>query len=260
MDTLFTLVPGASGILLSSLAVLAPAFVVAGYLAILLDRRRDGSASKDDRQVGLKLVFYALALAGLAITATGAFVLLSYVLSGFKGGTDPIKRALAHLISGGAVFAGTVLVLLPATNTKDFPQVERFAIGTVGTIAGLGAVMALNGFVTGLFTGEGWTSTAGHLAELLVCGGAAFVAISRHGTLSGWTAPTRAAAQPAAGYPYPGQQAQPGYGQPGYQQGYPPAAGAYGQQGYPQQQGGYPPTGSGYPPQGTGGSGGYPPR
>jgi hypothetical protein len=253
------LLPGSTSIALGHLAPLVPLFVVVGYLAILLDRRRDGSPSRDDRQVGLKLVIFGLGLAGLAFTATGAFTLLAYVLSGFKGGTDPIKSAVANLISGGAVVFGVIRVLLPATNTKEQPQVERYAIGAVALIAGFGTVMAFNQFVHGLFTGAGWAHTSARLAELLVSGGAAFLAITRLGAMSGWTSPMRSA--------------QGGYGQPGYPAGYPPPGGY--PPGYPQQGGyGQPPAGGyappasypgpgsnpGYPPTGSGGSGGYPPR
>jgi hypothetical protein len=225
--------PGTNTIALGQLAPLVPAFVVLGYLAILLDRRRDGSASRDDRQVGLKLIVFGLGLAGLAFAATGAHTLLAYVLGGFKGGTEAIKSSLANLISGGAVVAGVLLVLLPATNTKEQPQVERYAIGAVGVVAGFGTVMAFNQFVHGLFTGAGWSHTSARLAELLVSGGAAFLAITRLGALSGWTSPLRSAAAAAA------------YGQTGYAQ----------QPGYPQQ-----PAGGGYPPPTGGTGGGYPPR
>jgi hypothetical protein len=253
------LLPGSTSIALGHLAPLVPAFVVLGYLAVLLDRRRDGSPSQGDRQVGLKLVVFGLGLAGLAFAATGAYILLAYVLSGFKGGTEPIKSSLANLISGGAVVAGVILVLLPATNTKEQPQVERYAIGAVALVAGFGTVMAYNQFVHGLFTGAGWGHTSARLAELLVSSGAAFLSITRLGAMSGWTSPMRSSAAGAYGQPgYP-----PGYPQqPGYPPGYPPAGYAPPQAGYPPQGGSYPQPGSnpGYPPTGSGGSGGYPPR
>jgi len=241
--------------------LVAPLFVVAGYFFILLDRRREGSLSRDDRQVGLKLVLYAFGLAGLSFVSAGVFNLLAYILGGFKGGTDNLKLSIAHLIAGGAVLGGVLFALLPRTNTKELPQVERFALGLVALISGIGAVTAIDGFMTGLFGGGAWADTSRNLAAVLTFGALGFVALTRHGALSGWTAPVRAAAPMSPPgvmpqqYPqgYPQQYQQPGYPPGG---GYPPQGGG----GYPPQGGGggYPPQGGGgYPPQG-GGGGNYP--
>ena len=127
-----TLLPGSTSIALGHLAPLVPAFVVLGYLAIVLDRRRDGSPSQGDRQVGLKLVVFGLGLAGLAFAATGAFTLLAYVLSGFKGGTEPIKSSLANLISGGAV--GNLIDRFARGYVIDFLRLRYWPVFNVADI------------------------------------------------------------------------------------------------------------------------------
>ena len=77
------------------------AFVAAAYFFITLDRQRATSPSKDDTQVGIKLVLFALILAGIGIALGGVNILLSYALSGFKGGAGPIKVAIPP--NGGRV-------------------------------------------------------------------------------------------------------------------------------------------------------------
>ena len=81
-------------------AVIGPAapfialtFVVASYFMITLDRSRANSPSKDDTQVGIKLVLHGLILAAVILAAAGLDLLAAYVLSGFKGGSGPIKQA-----------------------------------------------------------------------------------------------------------------------------------------------------------------------
>jgi len=60
-------------------------FVFFAYLFVTLDRKRENSPAKDDTQVGIKIVLYALALAGIQIAATGVDGLLTYVLGGWTG-------------------------------------------------------------------------------------------------------------------------------------------------------------------------------
>ena len=83
---------------------ITPAFVVIGYFFILLDRRED-RPSKDDKQIGTKLVLWAFILSGIAMILGGADSLIAFVLGGFKGGFAVIKYPLAGIISG-VVIAG----------------------------------------------------------------------------------------------------------------------------------------------------------
>src|SRR5262245_54228262 len=77
-----------------AVAFTGPSFVLFAYLAIVLDRRRENSPSKDDNQVGVKLAIFGLALTGLGLATMGVTSLLAYILGGFKGGAAPIKGAL----------------------------------------------------------------------------------------------------------------------------------------------------------------------
>jgi len=228
---------------------LAGGFVVFAYLVITLDRRRETSPSKDDTQVGIKLVLYGLALAGILIAATGVEGLLSYVLGGFKGGAGPIKGALPPILVGGAAAVAMLTMMIPRTNSKVAPQAERFAVGVLGLVYGSLAIGQTTAFLGGLFNSFPWAMTSGSLAGMLVSGAIGFLAVNRLGALSSWSAPAR----PAAPMSPPGYPPQQGGGYPPQGGGYPPQQGG----GYPPQGGGYPPQGGGYPPQG---GGGYPPR
>ena len=229
------------------LAAVGPAFVVFAYLAIILDRRRDGSPSKDDNHVGIKLAILGLAMTALGIAAMGTAGLLAYVLGGFKGGSGPIKDALPPILVGGGVLVALVTMFLPRTNNATAREPEKMALGAIVVILGSLAIVAAYMFLDGLFKSAPWVGTSAAFAVLLVNGAIGFLALNRLGGASSWSAPVR----PAAPMTPPGYPPQGG----GYQQGggYPPQGG-----GYPQQGGGYPPQGGGYPPQG--GGGGYPPR
>jgi hypothetical protein len=240
---------------LLSVPVMLPglALLFFGYLFITLDRRREGSPSKDDKQVGLKLVIYGLMLIGLTFAVAGVVGLLSYILGGFKGGADPIKQLLPSILVGGGSVGGLFLLFVPRTNTKEFPQVERFFFGLLALSYGAQAIFAVNTLLSYLFQSAPWAMTAGTVAQAAVAGAIAFVSLARFGALSNWSAPVRPA-MPPAGFP-----PQQGGGYPPQGGGYPPQGG-----GYPPQGGGYPPQGGGYPPQGGGGyppqGGGYPPQ
>ncbi|HTJ42165.1 MAG TPA: hypothetical protein VL463_08715 [Kofleriaceae bacterium] len=236
-------------------AALAVGFVVFAYLVVTIDRRRDNSPSKEDTQVGVKLVLYGLTLAGIQIAAGGLDGLLGYVLGGFKGGAGPIKGAIPPILVGGATAFVMLTMMLPRTNVKTAPQAERYAVGVLATVYGALGIGAASGFLFALFNSAPWMMTSSSLSHLIVYGAIGFLALNRLGSLSGWSAPQRPAAPMApAGYPqgggYPPQQ---GGGYPPQGGGYPPQGG-----GYPPQGGGYPPQGGGYPPQG--GGQGYPPR
>ena len=241
------------------LQVAAAAVLVLGYFYIFWDKRKEESANKDDGQVGIKIVLFTIILFSLGMAAGALEGLLGWLLSGAKGGAGPIKEAMGPLVAGGGGVALVLLMLLPRTNNKDYPQAERFAAGAVGLVAIVTAIGSLNGLLDALLTSKGWRAAgAGQTAHLLVSGGLGFFALTRFGGMSGWTAPARPAPmmqpqggyQPQQGYQPQGQmQGQQGYQQP---QGYPPQ-----QQGYPPQ-GGMPP-GQGYPPGGQGGPGGYQP-
>jgi hypothetical protein len=236
--------------------VTAILFVGAGYFFISLDRQRANSVTKDDTQVGLKLVLYGLILAGISIAAGGVTLLLAFIFGGFKGGSMPIRQALPTILVGGLVVLIVAQALLPRTNAATQKQVERYLLGALGIQYGVFAILAVNGLLNGLFLEAQWAYTSSNLASVAVSGAIAFLAITRFGALAGWTAPP----PPQAPMQYPPQ----GGGYPPQGGGYPPQGG-----GYPPQGGGYPPQGgSGYgPPQGgggygppQGGSGGYPPR
>lgn len=232
--------------------LIVPAFVALGYLFILLDRRED-RPSKDDKQVGSKLVLWSFILAGIAMVLGGADSLIAFVLGGFKGGFSLIKIPLAGLISGVVVAGAFALMFLPRTNNATATQVERYAMGLLALGTGLVAITALHTLIVSLFAGVKWAGMSSALSDIVVYGAAAAFALTKHGAASGWTAPPPRPTMPSPGYPQQGG-------------GYPPQGGGYPQQGggYPPQGGGYPPQGGGYPPQGGGyppqGGGGYPPQ
>ncbi len=253
-----------------------------GYFYIFWDRRRDQSLNASDSQVGLKLVLYTLLLVSLGLAVGAIEDILGYILAAGRNqlgekGAGPLKMGIASLVAGGVGVAAIMFACLPLTNAREYPQVERFAVGAVALVAGLATVLGLEDTLQSFFgKTPGWPPKAHALASFLVSTGLAVLGIIRFGSLSGWQSPMRGA---QAGYQaQPGYQVQPGYQQGGYAQ--QPGAygaqqpGAYPQAGYPQpQQGGYQqpgfpaqqpggsslpsPQGSGYPPsQG----GGYPSR
>ena len=214
---------------------LVAAFLALGYFAILLDRRRDGSPSQADTQVGIKLVLYGLAITGVLIVVGGLEHLFAYVLGGFKP-TDKLKAAGSALVSGGFIALGVLALALPRTNARAMTQVERFAWGVIALYTGIIAVFALQKVVESVFMSMPWATIAGFLSQLFAYGVVAVLAIARLGRLSNW-----------------GAAAPPQYG--GQQQGFPPqqgggyqqSSGGY-QQGYGQQGGYGQPPGGGYPP------------
>lgn len=244
--------------------------VVLGYFFIFWDRRKDESTNRDDGQVGLKLVLYAIGVVSLGLAMGAVGDILGWAIAGGKDaqgfkGSAGIKLGIASLIAGGGGLAAVMFLFLPRTNAREFPQAERFALGTVAGIAGIWAVLDLNMFLQFLFgAAAGWAPKAHALADMAVVGGVAFLTIMRFGAMSGWTAPVKAPAMPIM--PQQGYPQQQGYGQQMQQPvGYPQQGGGYPPQGsgmppgggYPPQGGGVlPPPGGGYPPQG----GGYPPR
>ncbi|HEU0033060.1 MAG TPA: hypothetical protein VFQ53_20650 [Kofleriaceae bacterium] len=231
-------------------------FVAFSYFIITLDRQRATSPSKDDTQVGIKLVLYGLVIAGVGLAASGLDQLLGYMLGGFKGGSMPIRFALPSIIVGAVVVLIMWLVLMPKTNAATHRQPERYALGLLALVYGALAIAGINQVLTGVFTEASWQITSRGLSSTLVFGAIGFLALIMLGSRSGWAGP-----QPPARMPGPGPQGQSG-GYPPQGGGYPPQGG-YGQGGgYNPQGGGYPPQGGGYPPQGGGygqGGGGYPP-
>ncbi len=255
-------VPSAAKLLNGEFAVLiAIGFVVLSYLVLTVDKLRATSTSKDDTQVGLKLVLFGLLFGGVLFASGGAIKLVAYVLSPFKGGAGPIKELLPNLLVGAAVVFGVSMLLLPRTNTATAKQPERFFLGGITLAFAVAAMGALDQVLDGLINDKGWGSTSHALAELAVTAAIGLIALTRFGSISGWTMPPpRPAAPqmpPQQGGGYPPQ----GGGYPPQGGGYPPQGGGYPPQGgggYPPQGGGgYPPQGGGYPPQG---GGGYPPR
>jgi len=235
--------------------VLAPfGFIVLGYFFILIDRR-DDRPSKDDKQIGSKLVLWFLILIGLGMALSGVFDLLSFILGGFKGGFGRVKGSLVNVVAGAAIAGAFALVFLPRTNNSTQQQVERYAMGTLALLAGIATCLAFYMLLRSVVFAAKWAAISSSLSALVVAGGTAFLALFRHGQLSGWTVPVRPAAPVAPAGGYPGGYPQQGGGYPPQGQG-----GGYPPQG---QGGGYPPQGGqggGYPPQGGGQGGGYPPQ
>lgn len=265
------------------------AVLLLGYFYIFWDRRKDGSLNQGDGQVGIKLVLYTLLLVSLGLAVGAIESILGYILAAGKNqdglkGAGPLKMGIASLVAGGVGVAAIMFACLPLTNVREYPQVERFAVGAVALVAGLATVLGLQETLQNFFGRvDSWAPRAHTLASFLVSAGLAALAIMRFGSLSGWQSARAGLSGPAASYqPQAGYQQQP---QVGYQQqpgayaqqqpgGYPsPQQGGYPQAGYQQaqpgyQQGGYSPAqpagtglpspqGSGYPPpQG----GGYPSR
>lgn len=236
---------------------IAPLFVTFLYMIMIFWDRRENRPSKDDAQMGTKLVLWGFILAGVIGVLGGADQLISFVFSGFKGGFGAIKGALSGIVSGAVIAGAFGLLFLPRTNNATQPQIERYAMGLLGLGTGIVAIGSLSALISSVFFARGWrTDIAPNLSHLAVFGAAAGFAVLRHGKLSGWTEPVRPQMPSApAGYP----PAQGGAGYPPQGGGYPPQGGGYPPQGggYPPQGGGYPPQGGGYPPQG---GGGYPPQ
>ncbi|MEJ7603983.1 MAG: cytochrome C oxidase subunit IV family protein [Kofleriaceae bacterium] len=195
--------------------------------------------------------------AALALATSGTADVLAYALGGFKGGSIKIREALPPIFVGAGIGALAWKLFLPRTNHEAFRQPERLFLGAVAIGGAIATIIALNAFLTGLFTEAPWVDTAAGLAGALPAGAVAVLALSRLGQLSGWVQPPPR--------PIPPQYPPQGGGYPPQGGGYPPQGGGYPPQGggYPPQGGGYPPPGGGYPPQGGGyppqGGGGYPP-
>jgi len=235
---------------------IAVLFIGASYFIITLDRTRANSPSKDDTQVGIKLVIWAFIIAGVGLAAAGVDGILSFALGGFKGGSMGIRAALAPIIVGAGVVVLFGIVFLSKTNNATQKQPERYALGVMGFAYGIQAIFELTQVINGVFVSASWGEISGGLAGGVVHGAIGFMAILMLGARSGWTGP----APPRM--PMPGQQPPQNYPP----QGYPPQGGGYPPQGgggyNPQGGGGYNPQGGqggGYPPQG-GQGGGYPPQ
>jgi uncharacterized membrane protein YgcG len=231
-------------------------FLVVAYYFIQQDRNRPNSTTKDDTQVGIKLVLYALALTAVALAVAGGVQFLGYALGGFKGGTAVLKQALPPLLVGGGAAAVLLFVFLPKTNASTQKQPLRFFLGALAVQYAAMAIISFNGVLSGLFQDAPWSAvTSKAFASFIVNAAVGFFALLQFGKISGWTM-----APPAAQYP----PAAGGGGYPPQSGGYPPqqGGGGYPQQGggggYPQQGGGggYPQGGGGY---GGGGSGSYQP-
>ena len=63
--------------------LITPVFVALGYLFILLDRR-DDRPSKDDKQIGSKLVLWSFILAGISGVLGGADSIIVFVVIQFR--------------------------------------------------------------------------------------------------------------------------------------------------------------------------------
>jgi len=215
-------------------------FVGLSYFIITLDRMREKSPSKDDTQVGIKLVIWGLIIAGIGMFAGGLAMLVSWILGGFKAPGDSLKIIFPSIVTGGAAVALFMFLLLPKTNNATMKQCERYALGFLAIFYGVQSLASLNTIIAGLFS-VSWGAISSGIPSLAANGAIGFMALLLLGSRSGWTGP----APPARAM----QMQPPGMG--GQGGGYPPQGG-----GYPPQGGGYPPQGGGGYPQG--GGGGYP--
>ncbi|MEO7735493.1 MAG: hypothetical protein ABIY55_31355 [Kofleriaceae bacterium] len=251
---------GSSGGLVVGIAA-AVGYAFFALIVITLDRFRATSASKDDTQVELKILLYALSLMGLFVAADGVAGLLSAIAGGFKGGGDAIKVVLPPIVVGVGVLAGIAFLFLPRTNAQTVRTAEALALFTVGLYFGVTAISNAYVFVTSVVLSGPWATSSDALAHVVVDGAIGVVGLTRLGALSGWTIPVRPVAPPPQYPPQGGGYPPQGGGYPPPGGGYPPQGGGY----PPQGGGGYPPPGGGYPPPGGGGyppqgGGGYPPR
>jgi len=240
----------------------AVTFIGASYFIITIDRTRENSPSKEDTQVGIKLVLWAFIIAGIGLAAAGLNSILSFALGGFKGGSMMIRAALAPIVVGAGTVVMFGLVLLPKTNNATMKQPERYAFGVIGFVYGIQALFELTQVINGVFVSASWGQISSGLSGGVIHGAIGFMAIIMLGSKSGWAGP---APPQRMMQQLPGQQPPPqGGGYPPQGGGYPPQGGGYPPQGgggYPPQGGGgYPPQGGGYPPQGGGYGGGYPPQ
>jgi hypothetical protein len=216
--------------------MLVATFGLLGYAVLQLDRRRDGSPSRDDTQIGLKVALFAVLAASVLLAASGARSLLAFILGGFKG-FSTMRSALATLVAGGGVAFATYALLLPRTNYQEKPAVERITLGMVGLVVGGRALLELDGFLKNLFAGSSWSDISSGLASVGVAGGVAALALIRLGSLSGWRAVPKVPPMPMQP-PMTGQPMPPPAGMPPLGGGYPP-----------NNSGGYPPQGGGWPGQ-----------
>ena len=234
-------------------------FVAAAYFVATIDRTRASALSKDDTQLGIKLVLFGLMLSGIVVASMGTTDLLAFVLGGFKGGSGPVRHAMPSIAVGALSALLVAKLFLPRTNAATERQAERYFLGALGLLFGVMTIVDLQGVANNLATSHPWADTSGALASTVVAGAIAIYGVTRFGARSGWTMPV--AAPPPQ---YPPQQQGGGY--PPQGGGYPPQGGGYGnpQGGYGGPQGGYNPQGGYGGPQGGGygnpQGGGYQPR
>lgn len=232
------------------------------YWYILRDRKREGSDNADDGHLGLKLILYWFLVVTLFFAVSGFNTILGYLLMGAPH-KNLLLGGLGELIAGGGLFTAIFLLLLPRSNYKDYPRVERFAVGFIAAAAGMMTVFAIRSFLKGLFTGADWkSSNAPQFATMISYGAVAFLALIRYGQMSSWIAPVRPQMPAGYGGGMPQQMPPQQMPQQPQQPQYPPQGGYN-----PQGGGGYNPQGGGGglpPPGGSGGGfnpgGGYQPR
>jgi hypothetical protein len=181
---------------LAQLASPGVLLVVVGYLYIAIDRNRANSTTKDDTQVGIKLVLFALTMVGIGLAAGGLQSILGYALGGFKGGGGPLKLYLPPVIVGAVVVLVMLLALLPRTNAATQKQPERFFLGILALVYGGASILSLNTLLQAVFTSAGWPAMAGAIASLVVNAAIGFMALIRFGAVSGWKAPVAAMPPP----------------------------------------------------------------
>jgi hypothetical protein len=202
-------------------------FAFMAYLFLQLDRRRDGSPTRDDQQIGLKVLLFTALAVSVLLAAGGARQVLAFILGGFKGGWKVLRGPLAVTLAGGGVGAAVYFALLPRTNYIEKPQTERLMVGMAGVWLGGAAIAAAAQFLSALLAARPWSEISDGLASIGVNGGVALLLLLRLGVLSGWRSvprvPPMPMAPPMTGYPPQG----PGSPMPPLGGGYPPQGGGW---------------------------------
>src|SRR5689334_7012873 len=98
---------------------IALAFMLFGYLAIAIDRRRERSTSRDYSQVGInQTLWFAISIC-MIYAVYGTEALLAFILGGFKGGWSEMRGPLATAIAGNVMAISLYILLLPRTNNAE---------------------------------------------------------------------------------------------------------------------------------------------
>jgi len=248
--------------LLAAWSALPFSFLI--YFLLVFDSRRKDSDSAGDTQIGLKTVAAALIIVATFMFAMG-FQQFLHVMLTFDEFWERLKGSLPSVLVGGLGVIGIALVLLPKTNSAEFPKAKRLAAGIIALVAGVAMLPALAQLIGALLDWPSWDVVASAFSSAVVALVIFAMAFMVLGKLSGMKMPeVKSSAPPAAQpmqaqpmqaqQPYPGQPMQgqvPGQAPVAQQQPYPGQQQMQQPQAQPQAQvPGQPPPGQGWPPQG----------